>query len=416
MRAEIVIFDGFEDLDAFGPANVLAVAGIPVRLVTHRPREVVVSALGTRVAPAGTLSGTADVVVVPGGGWLNRAEHGTWAEVERGDLPKALATVAEQGGGVMASVCSGAFLLAAAGLLAGRPAVTNAAALDELAAAGALVQADARVVDDGDVVTSGGLTAGIDLGLWLVERTHGADHAREVARRLEHTRAGLVRRRLAAAPDVVREVARIELPQSELARAALAAAREVEPEHLLNHSVRSYLFARLAAAARAWAPGRDYDDEVLFAACVLHDIGLTPSADTGARFEVDGADAAAAVLRTHGMAAERVALVWDAIALHTSVGIAERSRPEVSLTRAGIAMDFGHDADLVPDDVADAIHDALPRLDLARRITDDIVGQAHGRPGKALPGTFAGELVRERATPPHVTGMEQGAWAGRWGA
>ncbi|GAA4657657.1 DJ-1/PfpI family protein [Kineococcus glutinatus] len=208
MRAEIVVFDGFEDLDATGPLNVLGIAGFDVGLVTAAPRDLVVSALGTRVVPAGTLSGAADVVVVPGGGWLDRGGAGAWAEAQRGELPRALAGAAA-GGAVLASVCTGALLLGAAGLLEDRPAVTNAAALDDLAATGALVDAAARVVDDGAIVTSGGLTAGIDLALRLVERFCGAVRAREVARELEYPGVGGVRRPLAESPDVLAAVAEL---------------------------------------------------------------------------------------------------------------------------------------------------------------------------------------------------------------
>jgi transcriptional regulator GlxA family with amidase domain len=79
-------------------------------------------------------------------------------------------------------------LLAAGGLLAGRPAVTHHAALDDLEAAGADVIRDARVVDDGDILTAGGVTSGIDLALWLVERERGREIADTVATEIEHER------------------------------------------------------------------------------------------------------------------------------------------------------------------------------------------------------------------------------------
>jgi transcriptional regulator GlxA family with amidase domain len=91
---------------------------------------------------------------------------------------------------VVASVCTGAMLLAAAGLLRGRPAVTNRIALEDLARAGADVRPQARVVDDGSVVTCGGPAAGIDLSLRLVERFLGAPAALAAAHRIEHERVG----------------------------------------------------------------------------------------------------------------------------------------------------------------------------------------------------------------------------------
>lgn len=189
MNAEILVFDGFDDLDVFGPLEVLATGGFDVSLVTlHEPRPTT-SDKGTVVIPAARLSDAPEILVVPGGGWLSRAEAGAWAEVQRGELPAALARVAAAGS-VVASVCTGAMLLQAAGLLEGRRAVTNKHALDELAATGVTVLREARVVDAGPVVTSGGPGAGLDMALWLVERVAGAERARETASAMEYTVQG----------------------------------------------------------------------------------------------------------------------------------------------------------------------------------------------------------------------------------
>ena len=93
---------------------------------------------------------------------------------------------------MIASVCTGALILSAAGLLQGRPATTNRLALDALAAAGADVRREARVVDDGDVVTAGGPSAGLDLGVHLVGRFRGAQAGAAAAQRLEYAAAGAV--------------------------------------------------------------------------------------------------------------------------------------------------------------------------------------------------------------------------------
>ncbi|HST85010.1 MAG TPA: DJ-1/PfpI family protein [Kineosporiaceae bacterium] len=188
MRIEIVVFDGYDELDAFGPFEVLAVAagqGAPFEVVLvglEGPGEVR-GIHGSRVLLEVGL-GTPDAVIVPGGGWLNRAPSGAFAEAARGVLTERLAALAPDLRWT-ASVCTGAMLLAAAGLLKGRPATTNRAALAELRAGGAIVQGN-RVVDDGNVITSGGLSAGLDLGLWLIEREVDADLARNVADILEY--------------------------------------------------------------------------------------------------------------------------------------------------------------------------------------------------------------------------------------
>jgi transcriptional regulator GlxA family with amidase domain len=192
MQTEILLYDGFDELDAFGPFEVLANGGFEPRFVTVGGADSVTASHGARVLVDGALSDAAELVVVPGGGWGDRAPQGAWAEAERGEIPQAIAA-RHRDGATIASVCTGAMLLASAGLLSGRPAVTHHVALDELEEAGADVKRDARVVDDGDILTAGGVTSGIDLALWLVERERGAEAADAVAREIEHTRSDVLR-------------------------------------------------------------------------------------------------------------------------------------------------------------------------------------------------------------------------------
>ncbi|HEX8207405.1 MAG TPA: DJ-1/PfpI family protein [Solirubrobacteraceae bacterium] len=192
MKIEIVVFDGFDEMDAVGPYEVLrnaqtVVEDLDVRLVGAEGSGEVTGSHGMRVAVDGGLSGDADLVVVPGGGWNDRSPQGARAEAERGDLPRRLAEL-HAGGARLASVCTGGMLLAAAGLLGGRPATTHHGALDDLRASGADVREDARVVDDGDVITAGGVTSGIDLALHLVEREWGELLADGIAREMEFQR------------------------------------------------------------------------------------------------------------------------------------------------------------------------------------------------------------------------------------
>jgi len=194
MNVEVALFDGVEALDALGPAEVLAYgrdagADVDVTLTTLDGERTVPTSHGIGVEAVGTLGETdPDLVVVPGGGWNARRDAGAWAEAERGDLPERLASL-HAGGVTLAAVCTGGMLLSRAGLLAGRPAVTHHGAIDDLRETDAEV-VDARVVDDGDVLTAGGITSGIDLALYLLEREFGDAIAAAAAEQMEYERHG----------------------------------------------------------------------------------------------------------------------------------------------------------------------------------------------------------------------------------
>jgi transcriptional regulator GlxA family with amidase domain len=203
MRCEVLLFPGFDELDALAPFEVLAgvAAGrddLEVALVALDATAPVAAAHGAVVAPHRALSARVDVLIVPGGGWNDRAERGAWAEARRGELPAAI-RARHEAGALVASVCTGAMLLAAAGLLEGRPAVTHHGARDDLREAGAQL-VEARVVDAGDLVTAGGVTSGLDLALHLVERHFGAAAALAAERELEYERRGTVWRDPARLP------------------------------------------------------------------------------------------------------------------------------------------------------------------------------------------------------------------------
>jgi len=199
MNVQIVLFNGFDELDAIAPHEIWNMtrelkSDLDVQLVTLDGTKDVTASNGLRVQAQGQLGARRpDIVVVPGGGWMGRSPAGAWTEAQRGDLPTKLAQMHREGV-IMTSVCTGAMLLASAGLLKNRPATTNHGALDELAAMGAQV-IHARVVDDGDVITAGGITSGLDLTLWLVERFLSSESAHILEGRLEYERRGTVWRR-----------------------------------------------------------------------------------------------------------------------------------------------------------------------------------------------------------------------------
>jgi transcriptional regulator GlxA family with amidase domain len=200
MRIDIVVFDGFDELDAIAPFEVLqnaaeGGAGFSVRLVSWTGQWEAVGAHGLRVAveAVDAQAERPDMVIVPGGGWVSRNSVGARGEVERGVIPQRLAEL-HQAGTSIAAVCTGAMIVASAGLLNGRAAITHQGAIDDLRAAGAKIVSE-RVVDDGEIITAGGVTSGLDLALWLVERFAGPQAARAVEREMEFERRGEVWRR-----------------------------------------------------------------------------------------------------------------------------------------------------------------------------------------------------------------------------
>src|SRR6266699_5570548 len=125
------------------------------------------------------------------------------------------------------------------------------------------------------------------------------------------------------------------LPAGPLAHASLALVRISESQPIVDHSIRSFLFARLVADEEGCLSDAAYDEDLLFAATVMHDLGLGKHAQGQARFEVEGADLAAEVLRQHGVAGPDIDRVWEAIALHSCHGLAERRGLLTYLTYKG---------------------------------------------------------------------------------
>lgn len=191
MRIAVLLFDGAEELDWAGPYEVFgawaqhasAADGPAVELVTvARVAGPVTCAKGLRVLPDRTWDdlGAVDVLVYPGG--IGTRQHLGDAAV------RAWVRGLHEDGTLLVSVCSGALVLADAGLLDGRPATTHWGSLDHLAELGddIEVRPDDRFVDDGDVVTAAGVSAGIDVALHLVARLEGPDRAREVRRYVQY--------------------------------------------------------------------------------------------------------------------------------------------------------------------------------------------------------------------------------------
>ena len=214
---------------------------------------------------------------------------------------------------------------------------------------------------------------------------------------------------------VTSDTAQWSLPDSPVCTAAAELARDVSPVFLHNHCVRSYLFARELAAADGLRGGVDYDEEVVFLASVLHDLGLTDYGAGDQRFEVEGADAAARLLREQGLTHDRVATVWQSIALHTSVGLGHRFGTEQAVCHSGIDVDVaGAQQDRLPKGFADRVHAAWPRHNLGFAITEAIARGTRANPMKAPPFSFPAHVHQLVNDAPRLTFAEVVTNAG-WG-
>jgi len=128
----------------------------------------------------------------------------------------------------------------------------------------------------------------------------------------------------------------VAIPDSKLAREITEVVRDTETPLLFHHSSRVYYFGALAGKHR----GLKFDPELLYAGAMFHDMGLTPRhSSPNERFEVDGANAARALLKGHNVSAADIDTVWTAIALHTTPGIPPHMHPVVALLTAGVEMD-----------------------------------------------------------------------------
>lgn len=198
-KFEILIFDGFDDMDAFGVLEALHWASYSVEFKSLRQQDFVTTSAGVKIIPAGTYdpNDAPDVLIVPGGYWLlggadREKPIGAEAEVKRGqilDVLKQFHNGAKQNNGILAGVCTGSLVIGKTGLLKGRHATTNRQAHNILKEMDVKV-VDVRVVDEGEIITASGITASLDLGLWLVHRYGGPEKAIELSQQLEFEMRG----------------------------------------------------------------------------------------------------------------------------------------------------------------------------------------------------------------------------------
>ncbi|KIX97677.1 uncharacterized protein Z520_06455 [Fonsecaea multimorphosa CBS 102226] len=178
------------------------------------------------------------------------------------------------------------------------------------------------------------------------------------------------------------------------------------PLTIVHHSLRVYLLANWLAQREKseWA-----DSDLLFVACICHDIGAAQVHNGPQRFEVEGADAAANFLRGQSRSEAEAHEVWTAIALHTSPGIAERITPLARLVRLGVLIDFrpATRAALDAEAYAKSIEAKLPRLDIEKILGDAVVQQALQNPAKAPAASWPNNLYKSHLENPEWTGVNR---------
>jgi hypothetical protein len=164
-----------------------------------------------------------------------------------------------------------------------------------------------------------------------------------------------------------RLIAGVSVPDTPLVTAAIEYAQRLSEPYLFNHAMRSWLFAEAIGRVK----GIDYDREVVAIGIVLHDIGLTTSVSGPNRFEVNGADAALSFIRGKGLSDRRAQLVWDLVALNSTVSIALHKEPEVAVGTMGIGLDYaGFGIEALPAGDLERILGAYPRLKMKQEFAD----------------------------------------------
>jgi hypothetical protein len=183
---------------------------------------------------------------------------------------------------------------------------------------------------------------------------------------------------LTTRPDLpTRLLAGVSVPDTALISRAIDFARERSEPYLFNHVMRSWLFAVLIAQRRQTA----HDGEVLAVMSILHDLGLAEAFNGPLRFEVEGANAARAFARNEGVDERRAQLIWDGVALNSTVSIALYKETEIALATMGIGLDwggFGYEA--LTETAVAAIVEEFPRLKMKERFTQAVCRIVETRP------------------------------------
>lgn len=223
MHIQIVLFDGFDLLDAIAPFEVFTAAGmysnkeVTVKLVSAEGKRMVTSGVNhLQVQASDKLdSSSKGIILIPGasGSVHDDGPDSVPVKLQQAmetELSHLLREAMKNPDILLSTVCGGSLILAMSGLLEGRHAVTHHMGMDLLSATDT-IPVKARVVDDGHLITGGGVTSGLDVALYLVERELGPQIAHAVEQLFEYERRGTVWKAEGNSPKVFKHQNPIEV-------------------------------------------------------------------------------------------------------------------------------------------------------------------------------------------------------------
>lgn len=204
------------------------------------------------------------------------------------------------------------------------------------------------------------------------------------------------------------------VPPTTLSQSAFTHAASILHLSILAHSIRLYIYTKsLAATQNSIYHTNPAKHDLLFVACLFHDIGTTETYNGPQRFEVEGADAAVAHLSRFDVGEEDKMQVWYTIALHTCNGIVQRMGELPALMRRALCVEFSiadWENEKGIDDVVGfkaRLDETYPRMMIEKVLGVAVALQAVGRPEKAPFATWPGGLYRSYMEDPGWEGVNK---------
>jgi hypothetical protein len=175
----------------------------------------------------------------------------------------------------------------------------------------------------------------------------------------------------------------IKIPDTADALAATDLVQRCSETFLFNHCIRTYLFGMAVARNVGLGP----DEEVFYLSSIMHDLGLVKEYDKEGSFELNGAVAAREFVVGRGLDTSKADMIHEAIALHTSVGIAHKREPEIALVHFGAGVDvIGYRDEDLTAVTRERILERAPRLKFKENFCPLMADQAERKPGCSIAG------------------------------